>query len=267
MSDKDLFDNRDDLFGEDGDEFGFDDVNESDLGDFDVDSPEFGEEEAFGEGEAAGGERRGLFGLNRRFVLIAGIFGVIICVAVIALAAILLSNRGPSDIDLTVTAVYATNTFVAYALDLTETQNAVYAQNTATADAWTDTPTPTPTFTATPSPTEVLATPTQQIIFVTPTPDGQGGGINADAVAMTATALAQILAGGTPTPEVVAGGGTPIVDGQGGGFVTPTPQTSLPTTGLFDDIGSGGGVNTLATAGLAALGLAGIIFLARRLRR
>jgi hypothetical protein len=49
--------------------------------------------------------------------------------------------------------------------------------------------------------------------------------------------------------------------------VTPTPQTSLPTTGLFDDIGSGGGVNTLATAGLAALGLAGIIFLARRLRR
>jgi hypothetical protein len=33
MSDKDLFDNRDDLFGEDGDEFGFDDGQRERLGD------------------------------------------------------------------------------------------------------------------------------------------------------------------------------------------------------------------------------------------
>ena len=257
MSDRDMFgDDRDDFFQDDDATFeDFEDFESLDIGEIDEDSPTFGEEEGLEDEAAARGT---IFGLNRTFVLIGGIFAILICGGAVVLL-LLLSTQGPSDIDLTVTSVYATNTFVAYALDLTETQNAAYGAETATAEAYTDTPSPTPTFTPTATPTELLATPTSQIIFVTPTSDGQGGGVSADAVAQTATALAQILAGGTPTPEV-------LVTAPGGGFVTPTPQGQLPTTGLFDEIGTGG-VNNLATAGLAVLGLAAVMFIARRLRR
>lgn len=262
----DFGDDREDFFAE-GDDFGFDDDFGDDFGELDLpgdeDAPEFGDETYFEDNEVA--QRRTIFGLNRGFVLIAGIIAIIICLAAGGLVITLLNNAGPSDVDLTITSVYATNTFVAYALDLTETQNAVSAGETATAEAWTDTPTPTATPTDTPTPTEPPFTPTQQIIFVTPTPDGDGqggGGITAEDVAQTATALAAILAGGTPTPEVIDGGVT-----EQPGFVTPTPATSLPTTGLFDEIGGGGGTNSLATVALLALGLMGVIVVARRLRR
>jgi hypothetical protein len=257
MSDRDIFgDDRDDFFQDEDSSFeDFEDFESLDLGELDEDAPTFGEEEGV---EEEGAARGTIFGLNRTFVLIGGIFGILICVGAVILL-LVLANQGPTDIDLTVTSVYATNTFVAYALDLTETQNASFGAETATAEAWTDTPSPTPTFTPTPTATEPLATATSQIIFVTPTSDGQGGGVSADAVAQTATALAQILAGGTPTPEV-------LITEPGGGFVTPTPQSALPTTGLFDEIGTGG-VNSLATAGLAVLGLAAVMFVARRLRR
>jgi hypothetical protein len=258
MSDSDIFgDDRDDFFQDDESSFeDFEDFDSLDIGELDEDAPTFGEEEGVEEGAAAGT----IFGLNRTFVLIGGIFAILICVGAVILL-LVLANQGPTDIDRTVTSVYATNTFVAYALDLTETQNAAYGAETATAEAWTDTPSPTPSQTPTPTATEPLETPTSQIVFVTPT-SGQGGGVSADAVAQTATALAQILAGGTPTPEVLV----TSEGGAGGGFVTPTPQGELPTTGLFDEIGTGG-VNSLATAGLAVLGLAAVMFIARRLRQ
>ncbi len=69
-----------------------------------------------------------------------------------------------------------------------------------------------------------------------------------------------------PTARAAAGGDavalgatpTPIIVGQ--------PAPTMPDTGIFDDIGQGGGVNSLATAGLAVLGLAAVIVVARRLR-
>ncbi len=252
MSD-DIFGDKRDEFFSDENEFGepfeeFEGFEGVDLGDEEADLPEFGE-------EPAAAETPTLFGLNRNFVLIGGGIALVVCIALIALVAVLLT-AGPSDIDRTVTAVLATNTEVARLLNLTETQNAVAMAMTSTAEAWTDTPTPTNTPTPTFTPTEPPVTPTQQVLFVTPTPQ-EGVGISADAVAQTATALAQILAGGTPTREVA----TQVALGA-----TPTPISALPTTGLFDEIGSGGGVNSLATAGLAALGLAAIIVVARRLR-
>jgi len=227
----------------------------SELGDEERDVPEFGEEL-----EEEG--RRTILGMNRTFVIIGAVIVLILCVGIGALLVYIQATAGPSDVELTVTAVYATNTFVAYALELTETQNAVNANLTATADAWTDTPTPTPTFTATPSPSPTVELATQVPIFMTPTPDLSAGGLSASAIELTATALAAILRGGTPTPE----------EGVPGGFVTVTPGavvtvTALPSTGLFDGAFAGGqGVNGLLTAAVAALGLGVVIVVARRLR-
>ncbi|NPV67648.1 MAG: hypothetical protein HPY64_10925 [Anaerolineae bacterium] len=265
MSDRDeLF--RDDSFDEEpfGDEDFWPEEEEeagegdlrSELGDESRDVPEFGEEL-----EEEEGRRPTILGLNRTFVIIGAIIALIVCLGIGALLIYIQATAGPTDIELTVTAVYATNTFVAYALELTETQNAVNAYLTATADAWTDTPTPTPTFTATPSPSPTVELATQVPIFMTPTPDLSAGGLSASAIELTATALAAILRGGTPTPE----GGVSVP-----GFVTVTPgplATALPSTGLFDDAIAGGqGINGLLTAALAALGLGAVIVVVRRLR-
>ncbi len=270
MSDDDLFgDSRDDFFGDD-DDFGgdtfdeFESFDDFDLGDEEVDAPDFGEDFTAEEGGPAGAT---LFGLNRTFVLIAGAAALVICVAVVVLV-LVIGTGGPSDVDLTITAVYATNTQVALFLEETATQNALSLDMTATADAWTDTPTPVPSDTPTIAPTEVPATSTP--LFVTPTVDPNqsgGGGLEPNAVALTATALAGILAGATeaaPPGEFL----TPTIDtgaGPGTGGLTPI-ATRLPTTGLFDDIGTGNGVNGLLTAGLALVGLAAVIVVARRLR-
>ncbi len=228
----------------------------SELGDEESYVPEFGEEL-----EEEEGRRRTILGMNRTFVLIGAVIALIVCLGIGVLLIYIQATAGPTDIELTVTAVYATNTFVAYALELTETQNAVNANLTATADAWTDTPTPTPTFTATPSPSPMVELATQVPIFMTPTPDLSAGGLGASAIEQTATALAAILRGGTPTPEV----GVP-----GGGFVTVTPgvvATALPSTGLFDEAFAGGqGLNGLLTAALAVVGLGAVIVVVRRLR-
>ncbi len=179
------------------------------------------------------------------------------------------SNAGPSDVQLTVTSVYATNTYVAYALDLTETQNAINADLTATAASWTDTPTPTPTHTATPMPSPTVEQATQVALIVTPTLIA-GAGLDVSAIELTATALAEILSGAPG--GVPAGGATPTAEvgapGTGPGLiVTPTPFSSLPDSGLFDEgFANGGGVNGLLTAALAALGLTAIIVVSRRLR-
>lgn len=274
MSDRDLLFGGEDPFG-DNDPFGGDDdwggeADESfdelgddfqtDLGDEDEDLPAFGDEVQEEDARSAT-----LFGLNRRFVTIGALIALILCVGIIGILFVIQQNRGPSDIDLTVTAVYATNTFVAYALELTETQNAVSRDLTATAESWTATPSATPTPTETPSPSPTVELATQVPIFMTPT-GGVGSGLNASQIELTATALAAILSGGglpTPTPEA-------FEDGNGG-FVTVTPAgpvaTALPDTGLFDgDFAGGGGVNGLLTAGLAALGLVAVIVVSRRLR-
>lgn len=275
MSDRDLLFGGDDPFGDDdpfgggddemwgdeaGEDFGdFDDEFRAELGDEDEDMPMFGDE--LEEESEAGGT---IFGLNRRFVMIGAVIAVVLCLGIFGLLFVIQQNAGPSDVELTVTSVYATNTFVAYALELTETQNAVNSDLTATADSWTATPSPTATSTETPTPSPTTQLSTQVPIFMTPT-GGAGGGLNASQIELTATQLAAILSGGglpTPTPEQI-GDGT-------GGFVTATPApvaTALPDTGLFDDGFAGGsGVNGLITAGLAALGLAGIILVSRRLR-
>ncbi|MBN2472883.1 MAG: hypothetical protein JXN59_19330 [Anaerolineae bacterium] len=275
MSDRDLLFGGEDPFGDD-DPFGgdddwggeggetFDDLGDddfqADLGDEGEDLPAFGDEV---EEEQQGAT---LFGLNRRFVTIGALIALILCVGIIGLIFVIQQNAGPSDVDLTVTSVLATNTFVAYALELTETQNAVSRDLTATADSWTATPSPTPTPTETPSPSPTVELATQVPIFMTPT-GGAGGGLNASQIELTATALAAILSGSggalpTPTSEMV---------GDGGGFVTVTPSgpvaTALPDTGLFDAGFAGGrGMNGLLTAGLAALGLAAVIVVSRRLR-
>lgn len=94
-----------------------------------------------------------------------------------------------------------------------------------------------------------------------PTATGQitPGGISPDDVRLTATALSQTLSPSTPSGVVEEGtpgiGGTPVV------VLVPT---RLPETGLFDDIGGGNSFGVLA---LVALGLVGVIFGARRLRK
>lgn len=249
------FEDRDEFgFGEEDFEEPFGEFEDVGLGDEERDVPE-----EFGEppGEARAGT---IFGLSRPFFFLLLGGGAFFCVLVVLLAVLLIAGQGPSPAQLTTTAVLATNTRVAQLLNMTETQNAVNLGLTQTATLWTPTPTVTPTFTPTdtpsPSPTEAVAT----VLFVTPTTqEGVGGGLPEDAINQTATALAQILAGGTPT--AVALGATPTPIGVG----TPTGQ--LPTTGLFDEIGTEGGATGLLTAGLAAVGLAAVIVAARFLRQ
>jgi multidrug efflux pump subunit AcrA (membrane-fusion protein) len=94
-----------------------------------------------------------------------------------------------------------------------------------------------------------------------PTATGQitPGGISPDDVRLTATALSQTLSPSTPSGVVEAG--TP---GIGGTQVVVLVPTRLPETGLFDNIGGGNSFGVLA---LVALGLVGVIFGARRLRK
>lgn len=94
-----------------------------------------------------------------------------------------------------------------------------------------------------------------------PTATGQitPGGISPDDVRLTATALSQTLSPSTPGGVVEAG--TPSIGGTLGVVIMPT---RLPETGLFDDIAGGNSFGILA---LVALGLVGVIFGARRLRK
>ncbi len=85
------------------------------------------------------------------------------------------------------------------------------------------------------------------------------GGISPDDVRLTATALSQTLSPSTPGGVVEAG-----TLGIGGTQVVVLVPTRLPETGLFDDIGGGNSFGVLA---LVALGLVGVIFGARRLRK
>lgn len=165
-----------------------------------------------------------------------------------------------------------------------------------------DTPSPTPTETLTPSPTEDMSGTLTKIAIdnliatLTLGPDALLGTANAQATlfaAMTLTAGAptvdptsveltriasEAVTPGTPTLTVTAG--TPPPTTVGIGVITPlgptreggTPfqrptTTAVPDTGFFDDIGVGGAsASNLPLFALAALGLVGIIFAARRMR-
>ena len=90
------------------------------------------------------------------------------------------------------------------------------------------------------------------------------GRLNATDVLLTATALSLTL--NPPTPS---GSETPVAVTPGAtlGFPTPGPTPpggELPDTGLFDGFGDGLGAGALA---LMAIGLVGVIVVARRLRK
>ena len=172
---------------------------------------------------------------NRTFLIVAGILGGILLIALLAIAAyavLILPNRGTNQ-QTRVAEINATNTAIAQEAQLTAIARQVTFTPTFTATLPpTETPTQAPTSTSTP----VLApTSTSEPAGETPsaTPD-------ADATATVAALLTQ-QAAGTEQP-------------------TPVPtSTALPDTGFADDFG---------VPGLALIAgvLLVIIILSRRLR-
>jgi hypothetical protein len=170
-------------------------------------------------------------GSNRTFLIVAGILGGILLIALLAIAAyavLYLPGRQTGQ-QTQVAEIDATNTAVAEEAQLTAIAKQITFTPTFTATLPpTDTPTLTPSSTSTP----VLA-PTK-----TPEPVGAG---TADPATATVAALLTQQAGG-------------------GGSATPHPTaTALPDTGFADDFGVPGLV-------LAAGVLLVIIILSRRLR-
>ena len=172
---------------------------------------------------------------NRTFLIVAGILGGILLIALLAIAAyavLILPNRGANQ-QTRVAEINATNTAIAQEAQLTAIARQVTFTPTFTATLPpTETPTQAPTNTSTP----VLA-PTS-----TSEPDGETPAAtpDADATATVAALLTQ-QAAGTEEP-------------------TPVPtSTALPDTGFADDFG---------VPGLALIAgvLLVIIILSRRLR-
>ena len=167
-------------------------------------------------------------GSNRTFLIVAGILGGILLIALLAIAAyaiVILPGRDTTR-QTQDAAIYATNTAVAEEAQLTAIAKQVTNTPTSTA---TRTPSRTPTTTPTRTSTPVLA-PTN-------TPDETA---EADPATETVSALLTQQAGG--------GAGTPV----------PT-ATALPATGFADDFGVPGLL-------LIAVVLMVVIILSRRLR-
>jgi hypothetical protein len=235
-------------------EFTFGDEADFDLGD---DAPELGEVE----------EREG--GISRPFIIIAALMILLFVGGLIAVL-VIGTGQGPTEIELTASAIAILNATTIAQLNATETQSVIAQAQTQTAEAFTDTPSPSPSPTRpptiTPTPpldqTQIAATgivlTAQELTRVaglptnTPTPPT----LNPEAVQLTATALALLLGqGGGPTQEVFTPVGTPG---------TPRP-TALPDTGLFDDL-TAGSTNSVSMLALLALVLVGVIVVSRRLR-
>jgi cytoskeletal protein RodZ len=172
---------------------------------------------------------------NRTFLIVAGILGGILLIALLAIAAyavLILPNRGTNQ-QTRVAEINATNTAIAQEAQLTAVARQVTFTPTFTATLPpTETPTQAPTSTSTP----VLApTSTSEPAGETPVATA-----DADATATVAALLTQ-QAAGTEAP-------------------TPVPtSTALPDTGFADDFG---------VPGLALIAgvLLVIIILSRRLR-
>lgn len=166
-------------------------------------------------------------GSNRTFLIVAGILGGILLIALLAIAAyavLYLPSRDTGQ-QTQVAEINATNTAVAEEAQLTAIAKQVTMTPTFTA---TSEPTNTPTMTPSSTSTPVLA-PTN-------TPDGT------DDPAATETVAALL------TQQAGGGGATPI----------PT-ATALPDTGFADDFGVPG---LVLVAGVLMV----IIILSRRLR-
>jgi len=165
-------------------------------------------------------------GSNRTFLVVAGILGAILLIALLAIAAyalLVLPGRDTGQ-QTQVAAINATNTAVAEEAQLTAIAKQITLTPTFTATLPpTKTSTPTPTNTSTP----VLAS--------TNTPDPGDGTVY-------------------PATETVAA----LLTQQAGGTLVPT-ATALPDTGFADDFGVPG---LLLIAGVLMV----VIILSRRLR-
>ncbi len=165
-------------------------------------------------------------GENRTFLIVVGILGGILLLALIAIAAyavIFLPGREQAQ-QTQVAAIEATNT--AIVVHSEQTAAAKQAEPTST-----NTPLPTATSTSQPTTTSTLV-PTNTPILETDTPSPETA-----TVAALLTEQAQEGEEGTPEPTA----------------------TSLPDTGFADDLGVPG---LLAIAGILLV----VIFLSRRLR-
>ena len=192
------------------------------------------------------------------FLVLAGILGAIFFLAVVCIAAVLLTRDSGGEVDpiaqATSDAIVATNEAVM-------TQNAFVTQTliarTLTAAAPTNTPPPTATSTNTPQPT-----PTNTLTPIpteTPVISEEGEGDGGDDGTITPGEA-------TPTTSIF---GTPIFPGGGTG-ATATPVTVTGGTGGSGGTGGGG---TLPQTGLPLWGIIGLgaglivlIGMARRLR-
>ena len=166
-------------------------------------------------------------GSNRTFVIVAGILGGILLIALLAIAAyavLYLPSRDTGQ-QTQVAEINATNTAVAEE-----------AQLTAIAKQVTMTPTFTATSPPTNTPTMIPSSTSTPVLAPTNTPDGT------DDPAATETVAALL------TQQAGGGGATPI----------PT-ATALPDTGFADDFGVPG---LVLVAGVLMV----IIILSRRLR-
>lgn len=299
----DDFDFGDEDFGAFDDEFdAFDDDLSSDD-EFDEDGFDFGDEppdfkdEDFSEpSEEEGG--------NNFFIIAAIIVIILLLGGAIGFWWVTFGpGAGPSPQQLSATAIVQANetTFASATLAAEQQQTEISATQTAISIP-TETPTPTSTLTPTPTPEEDTAA-TQTIIaqteavaanqaatvtaraevFGTQTAVAQqtaGIGTPGDddgttptreappigEIQMTATAI-ESLFNATPTPEGDTGNGGGIIGATqppGGGVVTtPGQPDGLPDAGLFDDVVQGGPGMLF----LAVVGLFGVIFVSRRVRR
>jgi hypothetical protein len=293
--------NRNDLQGDDNDDFSFDDdFNPENGGDSDFNFDEMGgpgdQEGGFGfddeemppleEDAGAGGPR----GPNRTFVVLAVVMIILFILglgAVVLISALNSSNQTPIDetrsaietINANTVAQLVQTQTAAPLIALTGTQEAlqIALAQTQTASAPTATPiqpTATPTASLTPTPpldeTQLAATTIAQ-------QTQQAGQV---ALALTQTALFASPTPGQPSVSDVALTATALVlllqpPGQGGGEV-PTQEviggqtpigpipTALPQTGFFDDLAAGNA--NIGLIALLALGLVGVIGVSRYLR-
>jgi hypothetical protein len=174
---------------------------------------------------------------NRTFVLIAGILGAVILIAVVAMAAfalLVLPGRNAQKAE-AAAKMNAMNT----ATVMAATSSAMTAMAPTATPLPTETPTPEPTFT--PMPTDVPPTATEELAV--------GGGMTED-MAMTATVSALLT-------QAAGGKADAVTDGA---VLDPDVEaTALPTAGFAD----GMGIPSLVGLGVLFIGL---ILITRQLR-
>ena len=149
---------------------------------------------------------------NRTFLVIAGILGAVILLALVAMAAyafLVLPGRN-SQLAEKAAIANAANT----ATVMAATSSALTAMAPTNTPLPTNTPTPEPTFTA--LPTEEPATATPEL--------GTGGGLTED-MAMTATVSALLTQAAEGKPAATEDGAPTVA------------ATALPTTGFADGMG------------------------------